>query len=80
MMDGETTNSHGRDLESNNTANAFLKNSTVRNFSWKDLVVTVKDRETKQMRDLLSNVSGYASQGKYLDYKHKLRAEITYSI
>ncbi|KAK2763092.1 hypothetical protein FQN54_009726 [Arachnomyces sp. PD_36] len=53
-----------RDLESNNGVNAFLKNSTVRNFSWTDLVVTVKDRETKQPRNLLSNVSGYASQGE----------------
>lgn len=64
-MNAETSNPQGRDLESNNSANAFLRNSTVRDFSWKDLVVTVKDRETKQMRDLLSNVSGYASQGKY---------------
>ena len=63
-MDGEGSVSPSRDLESNNTVNAFLKNSTVRNFSWKDLIVTVKDRETKQMRDLLNSVSGYASQGK----------------
>lgn len=64
MMDGEACSSQSRDLESNNAANVFLKNSTVRNFSWKDLIVTVKDRETKQMRDLLNNVSGYASQGR----------------
>ena len=53
------------DLESNDHGNAFLRNSTVRNFAWRELIVTVKDRETKQMMDLLCGVSGYATQGTF---------------
>lgn len=51
------------DVESNKTEEAFLKNETVHSFSWKQLNVAVKDRQTKQMKDLLCDVNGHVEQG-----------------
>ena len=51
------------DLESNDQ-HAFLMNNTVQNFAWKDVTVTVKDRETKKAKVILSSTSGYVNQGK----------------
>ena len=50
------------DLERNDSGD-FLMNQTVQNFSWKDLTVTVKDRETKNTRDLINSISGDAQHG-----------------
>lgn len=51
------------DLE-RNEKNQFLMNHTVQDFSWSGLTVTVKDRETKNARDLICDVSGSIQQGK----------------
>ena len=51
------------DLERNESGR-FLMNYSVQNFSWSGLTVTVKDRQTKQPRDLINGVSGDAQQGK----------------
>ena len=51
------------DLESNNR-HAFLVNNAVRDFAWKDVTVTVKDRETKKAKVILSGASGHVGQGK----------------
>lgn len=51
------------DLE-RNEKNQFLMNHTVRDFSWSGLTVTVKDRQTKNARDLICDVSGSTQQGK----------------
>ncbi|KAK2743903.1 hypothetical protein FQN57_004526 [Myotisia sp. PD_48] len=52
------------DLEANNDEYPFLKNETVDSFSWKSVTVTVNDRETKQKKKILSNVSGHAEKGE----------------
>lgn len=52
------------DLEQNDSGR-FLKNHTIRNYSWKGLMVTVKDRETKKARDLIHDISGDVKQGSY---------------
>ncbi|KAJ5960867.1 uncharacterized protein N7479_008017 [Penicillium vulpinum] len=51
------------DLEHNDSGR-FLMNETVRNFSWQGLTVTVKDRETKQPRDLINDISGDVQHGE----------------
>ncbi|CAG7975333.1 unnamed protein product [Penicillium nalgiovense] len=52
-MDDETHAS--TDLERNDAR--FLMNQSVKDFSWSGLTVTVKDRETKQARDLICDIS-----------------------
>ncbi|CAG8152621.1 unnamed protein product [Penicillium salamii] len=66
MQDPSITNSaRSPDLERNDGGD-FLMNRTVQNFSWRDLTVTVKDRETKQSRDLINLISGDAQQGELI--------------
>lgn len=50
------------DLEQNE--HQFLMNQAVETFSWTDLTVTVKDRRTKQPRNLIDGSSGFVQQGK----------------
>ena len=50
------------DLERND-ADQFLMNHSVRSFSWNDLTVTVKDRRTKQPRNLIEGLNGSVQQG-----------------
>ncbi|KAL2863413.1 putative ABC transporter [Aspergillus lucknowensis] len=52
-----------RDLE-RNEGHQFLLNHSVQSFSWSDLTVTVKDRRTKQPRNLIENINGGAQQGE----------------
>lgn len=62
MDTGISPNSPGNpDLEKND--HQFLINHTVQEFSWSGLTVTVKDRQTKQVRDLINDVSGSTLQG-----------------
>jgi hypothetical protein len=51
-----------RDLE-HNAVHQFLMNDSVQSFSWNDLTVTVKDRRTKQPRNLIENINGDVQQG-----------------
>ncbi|KAL4862775.1 hypothetical protein BDV12DRAFT_206988 [Aspergillus spectabilis] len=51
------------DLERNDSRD-FLRNETVSNFSWSGLMVTVKDRQTKQAKDLLHDISGDVQAGE----------------
>jgi hypothetical protein len=43
--------------------NRFLMNHSVKTFSWTGLTVTVKDRQTKEARDLINDISGDVQQG-----------------
>ncbi|KKK16560.1 ABC transporter [Aspergillus rambellii] len=52
-----------RDLE-RNEGHDFLMNNTVQTFSWNDLTVTVKDRRTKQPRNLIEGINGTVQQGE----------------
>ncbi|KAL1988582.1 hypothetical protein VTN96DRAFT_8977 [Rasamsonia emersonii] len=45
---------------------AFLKNDTVHSFSWKELIVTVKDGQTKKMRDLICDINGHVERGELM--------------
>lgn len=45
----------------------FLMNHSVKNFSWSGLTVTVKDRQTKEARDLINDISGDVQQGMSWD-------------
>ncbi|MCJ1311212.1 hypothetical protein MMC25_004883 [Agyrium rufum] len=54
-----------RDVELGN-GDELLMNAEVRDFSWRDVNVTVKDRVTKQPRNILSNISGNIISGEML--------------
>jgi hypothetical protein len=47
----------------------FLMNHSVKNVSWSGLTVTVKDRQTKEARDLIHDISGDVQQGMFVDYR-----------
>ncbi|KAF7719993.1 ABC-2 type transporter [Penicillium ucsense] len=47
-----------------NADSRFLMNHSVKNFSWNGLTVTVKDRQTKQARDLINDITGDVQQGE----------------
>lgn len=52
-----------RDIEGNKSEQAFLLNDNVHSFSWEQLIVTVKDRETKKAKDLICDVNGSVGKG-----------------
>ena len=55
MVDPTPNEAGMMDLECNDNGH-FLVNQTVHDFSWRGLTVTVKDRETKQSRDLINDI------------------------
>ncbi|CAI7566531.1 unnamed protein product [Penicillium manginii] len=63
LADGARNGALDPDLERNED-HQFLMNRSVRNFSWKGLTVTVKDRQTKNARDLINDISGDVQQGE----------------
>ncbi|KAK0646654.1 P-loop containing nucleoside triphosphate hydrolase protein [Cercophora newfieldiana] len=52
------------DVERHAVAEAHLRNTTIRNISWKGVTVTVKDRETKLPKTILENVEGIVEAGE----------------
>ena len=58
--------SHSGDVEKDAASKGYLHltNTTVNNFSWENVTVTVKDRSTKQPRDILSGISGFVEAGE----------------
>ncbi|KAJ5662792.1 hypothetical protein N7462_011718 [Penicillium macrosclerotiorum] len=54
----------GTDLERNDEGSRFLMNHVVQSFAWTGLTVTVKDRQTKQARDLINDIGGDVQQGE----------------
>lgn len=54
----------GIDIESHAVAESHLVNTTVKNISWKGVTVTVKDRETKEPKNIVDNVEGIVEAGK----------------
>lgn len=59
------------DLERRPT-DAHLRNTTVKNFAWQDITVTVKDNKTKEPKALLQGVSGIVNAGMYSISSHHL--------
>lgn len=51
------------DIESHAVAEAHLRNTTVRNLTWRNVTVTVKDRETKLPKTIVENVEGIVEAG-----------------
>jgi len=45
---------------------AHLTNSSVQSYSWENVTVTVKDRQTKERKDILSGVNGIVHAGELL--------------
>ena len=45
---------------------AQLTNLDIRSFCWKNITATVKDRQTQQPKDLLSDVCGLVKAGELL--------------
>jgi hypothetical protein len=58
------------DLEQNSSEEAFLLNNTVHCFAWRQLIVTVKDRQTRKAKDLICDINGRAEQGMCLTKKN----------
>ena len=53
------------DPESGFDGDAHLLNTTVRHFSWAGVTVTVKDRVTKELRNIVDDVEGTVEAGKF---------------
>ena len=62
--DREYKSSANMDIEQQAMAEAHLKNTTVRDFSWQGVTVTVKDRVTKQPKTLVENAQGVVEAGR----------------
>ncbi len=62
----ETAAAVAVDVENGAVAEAHLRNTTVRNFSWKNVSVTVKDRETKQPKIIVDEVEGIVEAGEFV--------------
>ena len=52
------------DVEKGGADYAYLTNTTVRSYSWQDVIVTVKDRKTKQPLEILSGGNGIVEAGR----------------
>ena len=67
------------DIEREALAESHLLNTTVRNFAWRGVTVTVKDRETKQPKTIVDMCDGVVEAGMYrqsrIDSIHSLPAE-----
>ena len=59
------------DVEKGGPDYAYLTNTAVRSFSWQDVIVTVKDRKTKQPLEILSGVNGIVEAGRCLPAQHR---------
>lgn len=57
------------DVENNAADYADLTNTSIRSFGWEDVTVTVKDRQTKQPKNILSDVNGMVKAGKQISYR-----------
>ena len=55
-----------RDLESNKTLSDHLINDTIHSLGWRDVTVTVKDRQTKEPVPILSAADGLVKAGQLL--------------
>lgn len=63
-----TTSDHSADIEKDAAGQnyAHLRNESVHSFSWDNITVTVKDRASKQLLDILSGVNGHVEAGELL--------------
>jgi len=59
-------NSDKGDPEQNTATDALLANTIVSSFSWKDIYVTVRDKQSNKDKHILSNANGKIKAGKHL--------------
>ena len=52
------------DIERKAIDEAHVQNTTVQSYSWKGVTVTVKDRQTKQPKAILSGIDGSVKAGR----------------
>jgi hypothetical protein len=52
------------DIEQYAHDTSYLNNNVVQSLAWKDVTVTVPDRETKLPKEILGGVNGYVAAGK----------------
>lgn len=52
------------DLEQRPVAEKHLLNTTVKNLTWRGVTVTVKDRESTELKPIVNNVEGVVEAGK----------------
>jgi hypothetical protein len=52
------------DVEQRGHENFYLENQIVQSLSWRDVTVTVSDRETKEPKEILSAISGEVAAGE----------------
>lgn len=52
------------DVEELAEAESHLRNDTVTSFAWRGVTVTVKDRKTKEPRNIVDGVDGIVRSGK----------------
>ncbi|WXC65773.1 hypothetical protein SNK03_011561 [Fusarium graminearum] len=55
---------HSMDSEQRPVAEKHLVNTTIKNFTWSNATVTVKDRETKQPKAIVDDVQGIVEAGE----------------
>ena len=53
-------------VDAENAESAVFYNSTISEFSWRDVSLTVKDRKTKKPKPLIQNLNGEVHGGKNL--------------
>ena len=58
-----TPDSFSVDVEQKVVDEAHLQNTTVHNFTWQGVTVTVKDRNTKQPKVILDGIDGTVRAG-----------------
>lgn len=58
-----TPDSFSMDVEQKVVDEAYLRNTTVHNFTWQGVTVTVKDRKTKQPKVILDGIDGTVRAG-----------------
>jgi hypothetical protein len=58
-----TPHSYSVDIEQKPVDEAHLRNTTVHNFTWEGVKVTVKDRKTKQPKVILDGIDGSVKAG-----------------
>jgi Fe-S cluster assembly scaffold protein SufB len=63
-------------VERQASAMARLENTTVYNFGWQNVTVTIKDRATKQPKAILEKVNGFVNAGKTFQWPSN---SLTYS-
>ena len=67
-----TTTSDHADVEKDAGLDyAHLTNTTIKSFGWENISVTVKDRHSKQPKDILSNINGFVKPGMFLSVKSR---------